>query len=671
MKIGLPALSCFVIAILSPVFSDSLHAETVIHKYDWLTNGTVSGGLVVTIIDEQHREVRFEFNDRGRGPKLSEQIRLGESGELLELTIKGHSYMGAQVEEHFVRDATAARWTSTIERGESANPQNAMYLAADGSLEQTAMLVRRALESPGQRVSLLPEGEATVRALEQVEVSHDGVSRKVRLYEIGGLDLEPAYIWLDEELELFAVGYGWMGVVPEGWAEVLPELQSRIDQAETANHQRLAAELTRTIDGSYAINNVQVLDVERGVLVPDQTVVVENGVIQSVGNQVAAATVTTNIDGGNGILMPGLWDMHTHLFPGSGLLHIAAGVTTTRDLGNNPDRLNEIRAMFDDGSVIGPRSYAAGFIDRKSPFSAPIDRLAESREDALQMVRDYAALGYPQIKIYSSIDPDWVADIATEVHANNMRLSGHIPSFMTTEQAVRQGFDEIQHINMLFLNFLAGPEDDTRTPLRFSLVAEKAASIDLDSEPVTAFIALLKEKKVVVDPTVAIFDSMFRHRSGNLRPSFAMVAAHMPPAVRRSMLAGEMDINDDNAAQYAASAQALLDMIQRLHKAGVQLVAGTDDLAGFGLHRELELYVKAGIPEQDVIRLATLGSAELMGAAATSGSIAVGKQADMVLLTADPLQDINAIRKVKTVFKGNRVWQSARLYKAVGIKPFQ
>ena len=309
-------------------------------------------------------------------------------------------------------------------------------------------------------------------------------------------------------------------------------------------------------------------------------------------------------------------------------------------------------------------------IDRPVIELRPVDRLAESREDALQMVRDYAARGYPQIKIYSSIDPLWVADIATEVHGNGMRLSGHIPSFMTAEQAVQQGFDEIQHINMLFLNFLAGPEDDTRTPVRFSLVAEKAGSMNLDSEQMTAFIALLRDKQVVVDPTVAIFDNMFRHRSGNLSPSFAMVAGHMPPAVQRSMLAGEMDINDENAARYAESAQALLGLIRRLHDAGVQLVAGTDALAGFGLHRELELYVQAGIPEHAVIRLATLGSAEVMGAADTSGSIAVGKHADMVLLASNPLLDINAIRKTKTVFKGSRIWQPAKLYNAVGIRPF-
>src|SRR5690606_26979275 len=238
----------------------------------------------------------------------------------------------------------------------------------------------------------------------------------------------------------------------------------------------------------------------------------------------------------------------------------------------------EIRSAFDSGAAIGPHSYRAGFIDRKSPYSAPTGKLADSLDDALAMIGEYAAKGYPQIKIYSSIEPGWVAPMAEAIHANGMRLSGHIPSGMTAQQAVTDGFDEIQHINMLFLNFLAGPKDDTRTPVRFKLVAEKAGDLDLDSTQVVDFVKMLAERGIVVDPTVAIFDSMFRHRSGEIDPSYAMVADHLPVAVRRSMLAGEMDINDANAERYAHSAKALLGMILRLYQAGVPLVAGTDAL---------------------------------------------------------------------------------------------
>jgi len=111
-------------------------------------------------------------------------------------------------------------------------------------------------------------------------------------------------------------------------------------------------------------------------------------------------------------------------------------------------------------------------------------------------------------------------------------------------------------------------------------------------------------------------------------------------------------------------------MVYRLYVAGVPLVAGTDSLSGFGLHRELELYVAAGIPADKVLRLATLGAAEVMSADAITGSIAVGKRADMILLPADPIKDISVLRKTVKVFKDDRVWNVSDLYEAVGISPF-
>jgi hypothetical protein len=642
----------------------SLADET--QRYEWLIAGKVSGSHVRLIRGDGSRVTDFEFNDRGRGPKIHEVLEEGEGGMLVSLQVSGHAYMGAPIDETFRVEDGEAHWKSTLEQGEAQ--AGAFYWANEGTLEQLAMLARALLATASGQVDLLPDGKAAIRKV----AAHDGVV----LYAISGLDLTPQYIWLDQDGELFAMTGGWMGLAPEGESELLPVLQEIQDQQEKNYHRKLAQTLTSYLPANWIIHNVSVVDVENGRLKQDQLVAVTDGrivrVVEDKGlNLPVYGDLQPKIIDGQGLtLIPGLWDMHTHLSLEDGLLQIAAGVTSARDLGNDPQRLVEIRAAFDAGEVIGPRSTAAGFIDGKSPYSAPTESLAESLDDALVMVRDYAAAGYPQIKIYSSIDPSWVKPLAGETHRNGMRLSGHIPSYMTARQAVVDGFDEIQHINMLFLNFLAGPEDDTRTPLRFSLVADKAGDMNLDAAPVEDFISLLKRGGTVIDPTVAIFDSMFRHRSGEIDPSYAMIADHMPPSVRRGMLAGEMDINDSNAARYAKSANALLEMIAKLHSAGVPLVAGTDAMAGFTLHRELELYHQAGISNADVLKIATLEAARIAGKAADGGSISVGKQADFVLLAGNPLNDISAVRKPVAVFKGDRWFDPALLYEAVGIRPF-
>jgi len=648
-------------------------AEEVRH-FDWLTAGKVSGSHVLVIRDDGTRVSDFEFNDRGRGPGLHEVLKADADGMLESLQVSGNSYMGAPVDESFYIEDGTAYWKSTLEQAQVA--AGGFYWANEGTLEQIAMLSRALLSVKGGQLDLLPAGRASIAKVLQQEIAAGDQKFQLTLYAISGLDLTPQYIWLDEQGELFALTTGWMGLAPQSLGGVLPELQEAQERVEQDFHEKLARSLTHELPANWILRNVNVVDVESGALKAQQMLVIKAGqIVKIVDDKELHLPVYGDlqpkiIDGQGLFLAPGLWDMHTHLSMESGLLQIAAGVTTVRDLGNEPVRLQEIRAAFDSGEVIGPRSFAAGFIDRKSPYSAPTGRLAESLEEALIMVGEFADAGYPQIKIYSSIDPKWVKPLATEIHRRDMRLSGHIPSYMTTEQAVIDGFDEIQHINMLFLNFLAGPEDDTRTPLRFSLVAEKAGDMNLESAEVKGFISLLKEKEVVVDPTVAVFDSMFRHRSGELDPSYAMIADHMPPSIRRGMLAGEMDINESNAARYASSADAMLEMIAKLHQAGIPLVAGTDAMAGFTLHRELELYQKAGISSANVLKIATLQSARVAGVADSTGSIAVGKQADFVLLAGNPLEDINAVRKPVAVFKGDRWYDPAQLYEAIGIRPF-
>ena len=135
-----------------------------------------------------------------------------------------------------------------------------------------------------------------------------------------------------------------------------------------------------------------------------------------------------------------------------------------------------------------------------------------------------------------------------------LRVSGHVPAFMTAQQFVEAGADEIQHINMLFLNFFFDEVKDTRTPARFIAVAERGATLDLNSERVRSFIRLLKDRNVVVDPTLAAFERLFTDRPGKMSASYAAIADRLPPQVRRGFLVGGLPVPEGKDARYRESA---------------------------------------------------------------------------------------------------------------------
>src|SRR5262249_54178893 len=154
-------------------------------------------------------------------------------------------------------------------------------------------------------------------------------------------------------------------------------------------------------------------------------------------------------------------------------------------------------------------------------------------DEAKATVAKFADAGYVQIKIYSSIPPPLVPAIAAATHARGLRLSGHVPSGMNAAQAVEAGFDEIQHVNFLFLRFLASEGDDPRTPLRFTRVAEKAAELDLDGPDVQQFFDLLVAHHTVLDPTLATFHAMFVADPGQLDPVLAPYENRLPAQIAR------------------------------------------------------------------------------------------------------------------------------------------
>jgi imidazolonepropionase-like amidohydrolase len=227
----------------------------------------------------------------------------------------------------------------------------------------------------------------------------------------------------------------------------------------------------------------------------------------------------------------------------------------------------------------------------------------------------------------------------------------------------------MQHINFVFLNFFFDEVKDTRTPARFTTVAQRASKLDLNSTEVRSFVQLMKDHHVVIDPTVTIFHTMFTRQPGTVGPGYAPIASRLPPQIRRSLLTGGLPIPKGSEQQYQDSADALLRMIKLLYDSGITVVAGTDDLPGFTLHRELEMYVQAGISPSETLRIATLNAAKVLKRDADLGTIAPGKFADMIIVDGDPAKRISDIRKTDLVVKDGKVYEVNALYRSIGVLP--
>jgi len=362
--------------------------------------------------------------------------------------------------------------------------------------------------------------------------------------------------------------------------------------------------------------------------------------------------------------------MHSHEDAWNAALQIAGGVTTSRDMGNYNDDLARLRADIAAGRVLGPHIEPAGFIEGESPFSARGGFVVASVAEAENAVDWYAERGFRQIKLYNSIKPEWAQPIAAYAHSRGLRVSGHVPAFSRSEQVVREGYDELQHINQMVLNFVSDPDTDSRTILRFNLVGERAKDLDLDSQKVKDFIQLLVDRQTVIDATLGTFEASYTQKPGDIDPSMAAVADHMPFATQRSLRINSTDVSGGRLETYRASWQRMTQLFGRLYAAGVPLVAGTDSLAGFILHRELELYVQAGVPAGEAIRIATENGARYAGVLADRGTVERGKRADLILVDGDPTKDISDIRKISYVLKDGAGYAPAELYEAFGIRRF-
>ncbi|MCB9081250.1 MAG: amidohydrolase family protein, partial [Lewinellaceae bacterium] len=594
----------------------------------------------------------------------TEEITLNEQSFIVKQTITGVNYLKVPVDEQFSSNKTSALSKNVMGTASGDFKGDQLYFRYDGSPAVYEILAQLLLKSNTGKIALYPEGEVELSKKIPLQLSE---GTQVELLAMKGLDLDPTYVWMKGDQMIGKIA-GNLHIIRKELSPLRPEMKALQDSIEDESLKEIAKTLTHQLD-KVAIQRVNVFTAQ-GTLLLNQDVFVEGKTIKSIhpsGEKPIEQTATI-LDGAGKTLMPGMFDMHTHNDKFRGILHLAGGVTSVRDLANNK-QLKDLAAQFDRNEILGPHIVTyCGIIDGPGPF-ANQRNVIENLEEGLAEIQDYKNLGYQQIKLYSSIKPEWVLPLADKAHQLGMRVSGHIPAYMTATQAINQGYNEIQHINMLFLNFL--PDTiDTRTPLRFTMPAQHGADLDLRSKEYLAFVDLLRQKNILVDPTVAIFENMFIAQTGELSPTYDKIANRFPIIEQRSFYSGGLSKEGEQSSRYEQSFAKMLAVVADLFQKGVAIVPGTDGLPGFLYHRELELYVKAGIPAAEVLKLATINSAEITGVAKTVGSIEVGKQADLILIDGNPLQDISDIRKTVWTMKAGNLYYAKELYNSMGIKYF-
>jgi imidazolonepropionase-like amidohydrolase len=636
--------------------------------------GNLAGQQAIWTASDDTRHIFFQFNDRGRGPKTTSIFRLDPSGVPLSEVITGNDYLKSPVNETYALEAGTAHWQNESEQGEKKISAPAFYSSLHGAPAEIALLARAALQNGG-KIALLPDGESRVQRLTELDLESTGKAaagnkKHVALYAATGLDFSPTYFWLEAADKFFASIDESGTVVPEGWEFAVPTLLAAQNKVKESRAAALAARLAHHPRIGVVFTHVNVFDAESAKIIPDQEVLVTGNRVVSVQPSLLGRTGVWPpiIDATGKTLLPGLWDMHAHVTDNDGLLNLAAGVTTVRDLANDTDSLLARRQRIIDGKEIGTRIVLAGIIDSPGPYQGPTKVLVSTEAEARAAVDNYKRLGYVQIKIYSSVKPELVPAIIDEAHKNGLRVSGHIPANMIASQCVKLGYDEIQHINFLVLNFF--PEvKDTNTIARLTKPGELTASLDLHSTAVQSFIKLLQAHHTKLDLTLSIFEDQYMAHPGQIPPGFKAVANRLPAQVRRGLLTAGMTPPPGMDDTYKKSFAKMLEFTGLLYRSGLSIEDGTDSMAGFALHRELELDVQAGIPANVVLQNATLNAARIMSMDKDLGSIAPGKLADLVLVDGDPTKNISDIRKTLVTVKDGVLYNSTELYTELGVSP--
>lgn len=605
---------------------------------------------------------------RGFVTDIDQQMRLGEDGSLLALTIRGVTPSGDAAESFALADGQY-RFQSPVDRGEGAMPAGAIYGSFGGAIDGTIAFVDALRRAPNQTLALLPSGQAQLQQLTTHQVSANGETKTLTAYAITGLGLQPFPVWYDGDR--FFASVGFLSWIPAGWEGVVEELSAAQTAALSTRGEALVGRIAPPLTQAVVFQNVRIFDAANRAFRDGISVVVEDGRITRVGRarSVRAPRGARIVPGEGRTLVPGLWDAHMHFgSDNTGPLLLSLGVTSVRDPGNRAAQILDRRARINSGRLLGPRVVASQLIDGEGPNMAQMAEIVRNLDEGLAAIRRADERGFFGVKLYGTLDPALVAPMAAEAHRLGLRVHGHIPQGLRPLDAVRAGYDEITHINWVMMQ--AAPDaiiNNNNGLERFYGPARFGPEANFSSGELAAFIAELAQRGITVDPTVSTFEALYVPLAGEMPAAYAPYAGTLPSQLERGMRAGGLLPTEGVSRERMREAQAaLVRLVGTLHAANVPIVAGTDGI-GLELVRELELYVEAGLTPAEALATATIIPARIFAADANTGAIAVGAAAELALVEGDPSQDIGELRNVVMVMRDNRLMDAAELRSAVGI----
>jgi imidazolonepropionase-like amidohydrolase len=432
-----------------------------------------------------------------------------------------------------------------------------------------------------------------------------------------------------------------------------------------------------------ALTHARVIDGTGSPARTNQTIVIADGKIQSIGDSSSASVPSGAqvIDLTGKTVIPGLVGMHEHMFYPSGgrtavamynemgfsfpRLYLANGVTSMRTTGSiEPYTDLELKKLIDEGKLAGPNIYVTGpYLEGAGAFTPQMHQLT-GPEDARKTVDFWADEGVTSFKAYMHITRAELGAAVDEAHKRGVKVTGHLCSIGFKEAAVL-GIDDLEHGLMVDTEFDPGKTPDVCPPQQ--LTAQTLAGIDIEGAPMQETIRDLVAHHVAVTSTIVIFETF----SPNQPPLEQRVLDAMLPEAAISYLATRSQIGQSANSPWPVLLKKEMQFERDFVKAGGVLLAGEDptgyggDLAGFGDQREMELLVQAGFTPAEAIHIYTQNGARFLGEDEHIGTLAAGKNADLAVIDGDPSAKIEDIEKTELVFKNGIGYDSAKLIESV------